>query len=184
MYAIIDTETTGLDPEKHAVISVRAVIKSDLREDYALARAEFKINPKGFAIDPKALEVNGYTEEEINSWPDRVEVIPRIWDFFSKFAKATPVGHNYPFDQSFLTRQVFGRDIYDKFFNYRMIDTASLALALNIARPGFSAGTSLNALREKFKVSNVGAHTALVDAESTAVIIKELLYEIRGTRYV
>jgi DNA polymerase III alpha subunit (gram-positive type) len=65
-----------------------------------------------------------------------------------------------------------------------MIDTASLALALNIARPGFSAGTSLNALREKFKVSNVGAHTALVDAESTAVIIKELLYEIRGTRYV
>lgn len=181
MYVIIDTETTGLDPVKHAMISVGFVFKPDLNKDYIAAQKEFKMNPGTYSIDKRALTVNGYTEEEIKSWPDRAKTIESIKKMIENWGlaydKMTPVGHNYLFDRGFLL-QILPTHFYEVYFSYHYMDTMNVANFFNLVKPGFSKGVSLGALREKYNVPHDGAHSALADALATAEVMKGLINEV------
>lgn len=181
MYVSIDTETTGLDPVRHALISVAFVFKPDLRKDYIAAQMEFKMNPGTFEIDPKALAVNGYTEEEIRTWPDRKKTAETIDDMLLEWGKAygklKPVGQNYQFDRGFLL-QIMPFYRYNSVFDYHYLDTMVVGDFLNLTGMITTAGTSLNSFRDFYGFPREGAHTALKDAFDTIEILGRMLDEI------
>lgn len=60
-----DTETTGLDPEKHGITALGVIIENNKQ---VIEEFQYSINPAPeIQFDPKALEVQGKTIEEIRS---------------------------------------------------------------------------------------------------------------------
>ena len=63
----IDTETTGLVPGKHFPVQVSGILE---KNGEILHKFDYRMRPpkvSGFVIDPKALEKNGLTIEEIKA---------------------------------------------------------------------------------------------------------------------
>lgn len=181
MYCIFDTETGGLDPEKHALLTVAFVMKPDLDKDYVACVQEFRMNPGEYEVTDGALKVNGYTREEIATWPDREETaesIKRFLEDWGRMGAFIPAGHNLIFDKGFLL-QVIPEHFYNTYFNHRFQDSMIVTNFLNLARPGFSSGSSLQALREKFGIEEEGAHEATKDALDTAEVMRRLIQELK-----
>lgn len=101
---VIDTETGGFDPERHALLSVAAVDSSDNEAFYGV----IKPHPD-WICEPEALAKNGLTLDflEKNGRPER-EVMQdlAIWLHSRRFAVLA--GCNITFDRDFL-RVAFAR---------------------------------------------------------------------------
>ncbi len=100
-YLIIDTETTGLDADRHELIGFGAIVLYNLQiiESY-----EIWVLPENIErADSKALEVNGYDPEK---WRNRAvsqsKGAERIGFFMSRHVDGCLVGHNVQFDIIFL----------------------------------------------------------------------------------
>lgn len=151
----LDTETTGLDPDKHELIEF-AAIKHHPSDD-TVEVLEFKIRPENIkTASPVALEVNGYTEE---GWSDAISIsdaLPQIKDFIYG---CIVIGHNVSFDLGFIRasfkRHGLGRSLV------RSADTLHMAREYlwNKGLPNFK----LESVCDYYGVSNAGAHTALAD---------------------
>ncbi len=108
--AFLDTETSGLDPWQHRVVEVAVEKFTPWPAMVSEGRLEFKVklSPEDFSkASPKALEVNGYTEEK---WADAFEHgDPSPWVILHDFLRfAVIVGQNVPFDTGFIEAE-FGR---------------------------------------------------------------------------
>ena len=101
---VIDTETTGLNYQTNALISIGIVT---LGGKCSGEVKRFKCRPhQGAIVSPQALAVNGYTEDEIWSWPDPKDVVQEFEDWFLSTLDdgqlVKPVGWNYKFDDGFM----------------------------------------------------------------------------------
>lgn len=101
---VIDTETGGFDPDRHALLSVAAVDSGDGEAFVGIIRP----NPE-WIIEPEALAKNGFTRDflEKNGRPER-EVMQdlALWLHARRFALLA--GCNVAFDRDFL-RSAFRR---------------------------------------------------------------------------
>lgn len=127
----IDTETGGLDPERHPILTVTFGIEVDGNGP----DAEFKCNTfkfrydsvinSNFALQEDALKVNGLTREEIAKFPTKQASMQNMHSYLSTlnllYGKLTPVGHNYVFDLGFLNQVMDSK--YGAYFDRRYIDT-------------------------------------------------------------
>lgn len=100
----IDFETTGLSADLHAPIAIAAVVLGGKNHD---ARFHQRMAPHpGAEINPFAMNVNGYREEEIRDWMDPgvacTNFIHWIDDVFPPPTLVMPGGYNYAFDERFL----------------------------------------------------------------------------------
>lgn len=164
----LDTETTGLSTQKHEIIEFAAV-----HEDGS--ELNIKIQPQHIeTAHPKALEVNGYTEE---AWADALppgEAVERIILFVKRDGTAPLyAGHNVNFDWRFLQAlfESVGR-ISDWPFHYHHVDT--MTVAREHLKPLGQRSISLGALCDTLKISNEGAHTALADVRRTMAVWDKL----------
>ena len=67
----VDVETTGLDPVRHELLELAAV-RVDRHTLEPLDHVSVKVRPERLAdADPKALEVNGYSDD---AWRDAVSL--------------------------------------------------------------------------------------------------------------
>lgn len=154
---ILDTETTGLDPQLgHRVVELACVEIFNRRiTDRAFHRY---LNPDR-ASDPGALEVHGLTEDFLRDKPRFPEVVDEFLEFV---AGAELVIHNAAFDVSFLDAELSraGRPPIAKSVP-SVLDTLRLARQLH---PG--KRNSLDALCERYAVDNSHRtlHGALLDA--------------------
>jgi DNA polymerase-3 subunit epsilon len=127
-----DTETTGLDPVKNGIIQFAAIIEIDGKVEDEM---EYQIKPfPDDKIDPKALEVNEITPEEILTNSDFMEpteayksikkAFGRFIDPYNKDDKFQPAGYNVRFDQDMM--KAFWQKNGDKYFgswmNWHFID--------------------------------------------------------------
>ena len=159
---VLDTETTGLEPEKgHRIIEVGAVELVDRR----LTRRHFHqyVHPDR-AIDDAAMEVHGITLEFLADKPRFANVAA---DFLAFIDGAELIIHNAPFDLSFLDYELSLLDPVPG----RIEDFASVMDSLALARhkhPGQK--NSLDALCRRYFVDNSQRerHGALLDAEILA----------------
>lgn len=169
---ILDTETTGLDPNQgHRVIEIAAVEMVNRR----LTGNHFHryLNP-GREIDPGAMQVHGITNEFLQDKPLFRDVVA---DFLEYVSGAELVIHNAPFDVGFLNSELnllstlaeWSGQPCGKISQYcpSVVDTLKLAKELH---PGQK--NNLDALCRRYLVDNSGRtlHGALLDAELLAEV--------------
>ncbi len=159
---VLDTETTGLNPEQgHRIIEIGCVELIDRR----LTGQHFHIylNPER-RIDDGAIEVHGITNEFLEDKPHFADVVA---DFISFVQDAELVIHNAPFDVGFINHEF---SLLKK--NLATVETyCSVFDTLTFARkkhPG--QRNSLDALCKRYGIDNShrDLHGALLDAEILA----------------
>lgn len=165
---VLDTETTGLEPEQgHRIIEIGCVELNNRRltgNDLHLY-----IHPDR-AIDPGAIEVHGITLEFLADKPRFAEIAQTLTRYL---AGAELVIHNAPFDLGFLNSE-FRRIDADRELlesGASVIDTLVEARSLY---PG--QRNSLDALCKRFEIDNANRelHGALLDAQLLADVYRAM----------
>jgi DNA polymerase III subunit epsilon len=174
----IDTETGGLDPGKHSLLSLAMVIWED-RE--ILDSIEILINDGVLSVTEEALSVNKIDIEKhkqtaVSSSQAMDEVLSFIRKYFPQQRKITLAGHNVHFDAAFL-RSFFSANNKDfsEFFSHRIIDTSSILYYLYLAGHIKQKAISSDDAFALFDIKVEGRHTALGDAMATAKLFTKLL---------
>ena len=99
-----DTETGGLDPKHHEILTVALV---DWRDGVIGDTVEFKVKARPEFVDPKALAVNGINLAEHNAQAVDPKIVARditAWcrAHWPAGERVRLAGHNVAFDVGFL----------------------------------------------------------------------------------
>ena len=159
---VLDTETTGLDPELgHRVIEIGVVELVNRR--LTGQRLHYYLQPDR-EIDGGAFDVHGITREFLQGKPRFADVSAEILEFVSG---AEVIIHNAPFDVAFLNHELARLGDPDLRMESccRILDSLALARELH---PGQRNG--LDALCKRYQIDNSARqlHGALLDAEILA----------------
>ena len=158
---VLDTETTGLDPQLgHRIIEIAAV---ELRNRRLSAQPfHHYLNPER-EIDFGAQRVHGISLDTLRDKPKFRDIVD---DFIAYIHDAEVLIHNSAFDEAFLNAELtsLGRDVFQAYC--RKI-TCTLRMAKDL-HPGQRNG--LDALCKRYMVdhSKRSLHGALLDAELLA----------------
>ena len=120
----VDTETTGLIPEDNEIIEIAIVRPMDNGSELVFHRKVRLEKPE--TAHPKALEVNGYSED---AWADAVGQAD-IWQEIADrqlLSNCILAGHNVRYDAAMLAAS-FKRHGIDYTVDYHLYDTVTLAL--------------------------------------------------------
>lgn len=162
---VLDTETTGLEPQRgHRIIEIGAVEIVD--RAVTGSRFHCYVNPER-AIDDAAFEVHGLTLERLAKEPRFADV---ALDFLDFVRGAEVLIHNAPFDESFISYEFSLLPEMDG-IPPSLKDICTVTDTLDMARkkhPGQQ--NSLDALCRRYGVDNSQRelHGALLDAEILA----------------
>lgn len=146
IYVAFDIETTGLDPDRDAIIEIGAV---RFKDHTPLATWESLVNPQR-PIPYKITLLTGITQEDANSAPSLTALLSPLCDFVRDYPV---VGHNIGFDLSFLRR-------HGVLTHNLALDTFELA---SILVPKASR-YNLDVLASKLGITLPVRHRALADA--------------------
>jgi DNA polymerase III epsilon subunit-like protein len=121
---VVDTETGGLDAEKHALLSVAVVDSVDGEAFHAVIRPD-----RNLITDAQALEVNGFTMEYLDGHgvPER-DAMGDLCLWLGSRRDGVLAGCNVPFDAAFL-RAAFLRHETPWPLSHRMLDLRGPAWA-------------------------------------------------------
>ena len=185
-YLFYDTETGGLLPQKHSLLTAYfAVVNDDFKiidDLYLQLKPE---DPSTIVADPGALEVNGIKIEEHVNDPNTVlysEGKTQLNDLLvrnkikGKRNHFTPSGHNIEFDNGFIYEQLMPEEEWRKLVHYHKFDTVTFATILKKA--GFFAPTqkiSLGNLAELFNIPVIDAHNAKADIIMNIEVAKNMI---------
>ena len=177
---VVDVETTGLSPARHGIISIGAVeFEKPANQFYGECQVE-----KHIEIDRAALEVNGFTIEEITK-TDRP--LPKIlakdfYEWLKPIKDKTLGGHNTGFDAGML-RVAFGSARLKWPFGFRLIDMHALAYGHMKSRGHTiplihdTSAISANTVHEYVGLPREPEpHNALVGAKMEAEAMSRLLH--------
>jgi len=160
---ILDTETTGLDPNQgHRIIEVAAVEMVNRR--LTGNHLHRYVNPDR-DIDAGAMQVHGITPEFLQDKPRFVDIAREFVDFIQG---AELIIHNAPFDVGFLNMELRLLEMTPlATWCDGVTDTLAMAKALH---PG--QRNNLDALCKRYGVDNAARtlHGALLDCELLAAV--------------
>lgn len=173
-FAVFDSETTGLDPDRDAVVQLGAVrvMRGRIVPGEVFNRL---VNP-GRPIPPGSTKVHGVSDAMVADAPE----FGPVCRAFHGFAQGDVlVAHNAPFDMAFLRREARREGFA---FDSPVLDTVHLSAIVF----GGSAEHTLDALclRLGVEIPEADRHTALGDAQATALALAAMLpiLEARGLR--
>jgi len=163
---VMDTETTGLDPESgDRIVEIGAV---ELMNHVATGRTFHEyINPMR-SMPAEAFAVHGLGDEFLADKPTFDKVAQPFLDFVGD---AKLVIHNAPFDMKFLNAEL-------RWLNMRQLPMDQAIDTLAMARSRFAgAQNTLDALCRRFGIDNSARtlHGALLDSEILAEVYLEMI---------
>jgi len=164
---VLDTETTGLDPNSgHRIVEIGCV---ETRHHITTGESfHVYINPER-DMPEEAFNVHGLSEQFLSDKPVFAEVVE---DLLSFIGDAPLVIHNADFDMKFLNAELkrIGRPLLDR---DRAVDTVTMA-----RRKFPGAQANLDALCRRFEIdlSRRDKHGALLDAE----LLADVYLQLRG----
>jgi len=180
---VVDIEATGTNYEKHSIVSIGAL---DLYDPENQFYRECRIW-NGAHIEDEAMEVNGFSKEEITD-PQKIiegEAVKEFLDWSKNLPDKTLAGQNVSFDRDFL-KAAAERIGLDWKLAYRTIDTHTMCYTHMIKRgiePPFDKKHKRSALDLDKILNYIGIpdepepHNALTGALSHAECISRLLYD-------
>jgi oligoribonuclease (3'-5' exoribonuclease) len=165
VFAFMDCEFGGLDPELHDITEV-AIVVTDYRLA-ELASGEWKVRARADRITPEAAEISRYTAD---AWKDALpvrQVLGEIAELLPRGRTAVPAGQNVRMDVQFLER-AYGRCGLPYPFDYHVIDLTTLFYSWSLV-----AGEQVPALSLRQAATTAGLldggveHRAMADTRLT-----------------
>ncbi len=165
VFAFLDCEFGGLDPELHDITEVAVIVT-----DYRLAELdshEWKIRARPDRITEEAASISGYTAE---AWIDAIplhRVLDELSALLPKGKTAVPAGQNVRMDVQFLERAFKNCGVAYP-FDYHVIDLATLFYAWSLV-----SGETVTALSLRQAAVTAGLidgsvpHRAMADTRLT-----------------
>jgi len=176
---VVDTETGGLDPSIHPIVSIAALV---YHEGAVIDQLHEVINEgPGVLQDPEAQAIHGIDASRGKSPLQVVMAIEAMLQKHDMRSRVTICAHNAAFDVGFMKRLWFhaGKN-FEKTFDYRHLCTQTGALLLEqagrLTLPGGSA--SLSTLTKMWNIP-IHEHDALSDALATVAVLKKELALLR-----
>lgn len=161
-YIVFDLETTGINPEKDAIIEISAI---KVKDHEITEKFSTLVNP-GRRIPPRATAINGITNEMVSDAPDLKSTME---DFLSFIGEGILVGHNiHMFDLNFVydTALAFlGKEVKNDY-----VDTLYMAKKYLPGLPHYK----LVDVAAHFGIETEGAHRALFDCMMNQRCYEEL----------
>jgi len=163
---ILDTETTGLDPDAgHKLVEVAAI---ELVNHLPTGRKFQRYLRPECEMAPEAQAVHGLTLAFLADKPLFTEIVSELLEFLGD---AKLIIHNAEFDLKFLNAEL-------KALGFPPIPLARAVDTVQMARRKFpGAPASLDALCQRFSINNAHRtlHGALLDAELLSEVYLELI---------
>lgn len=165
LFAVIDTETTGLDPKADALVEIACVISSAQGVEGLWATLVNPLRP----ITPETSAIHLLTDADVASAPTKDEARGRLIRFKDAFAPDASIAHNAAFDEPFVEDGY----AFPLFLNWAC--TQRLARHVWPEAPTYK-NMGLRFWR-KLDVDTFGIlpHRALGDALVTAALLRDLL---------
>ncbi len=165
-FAVVDVETTGLDPANDRICEIGAIKVQAGRE---LSRYHSLVNPER-PMPADVVKKHGITDEMLKDAPAFLAVAPDLRRFL---AGTVLVAQNAKFDLGFLNAEYARAGASP--LPVSALDTIAMARA---ARPGLSS-YRLDNLANAFGARFSARHRAIGDCEVTAVVFRECLRLLR-----
>lgn len=182
----IDTETGGVEPERHALLTVAAIV--EIGGDI-MGSKKWRVKPwPGDDVEERALDVNGLTREEIAQFPEPEEFLQDFQQFLSEYVnkfdrldKFVPAGYNVRFDLDFL-RAFFGKGgdrYFGSWFSNYPIDPFPVICWLHATGKLILPDLKLGTICDHFAIPlGEAAHDAMADILATKTLIEILDREV------
>jgi hypothetical protein len=165
----LDTETTGLDPDRHQIWDL-AFIRDDVEHEY-------RFEPDLTKADPMALKIGRYYERTLEldwKWNGRAERVPDTAAEIARLLYGRHIVGAVPsFDDGFLKRFMLANGQAVSTWHYHLIDVEALAVGFLANRESHDEGAPMPSPSWKSdELSNAlgvdpdefDRHTALGDA--------------------
>lgn len=179
----VDVESTGLDPVKNDIVSIALMAEID---GEIKGKLYLEIQPHSYDnIEDQALEVNGFTREQLKTFLPPLEAHKKIVNFLSKYInkfnkkdKFQPSGYNVVFDVDMLGEffKKCNDRYYGSFIDYHKFDVATLVQFLHLKGAIKLDSYRLENVCNYFGIT-LKAHNAKEDIQAT----RELCYKILNT---
>lgn len=169
---VIDTETGGLDPSQHSLLTVALIVTRNLE---IIASKEWYLKHDAYHTTERAIEINGIDiEAHDESATPAAEAISDMLDFldYHRLPEERIVfyGQNTIFDKQFVeaaVEQIGHMKRYRSIVSHRYIDLMSITAFLNFSGQIKTDSLSLNAVITTLGIENGQRHSALCDARIT-----------------
>ena len=168
---VLDIETTGLSPERHAITEVAAV---KVKGGKIIDSYQTLINPQR-PIPKFITRLTGINDSMVENAPLFEDVVQEMKEFFGD---AVLIGHNVSFDYRFLTHN-FAKHTGEPLSNPTLC-TAKLARRMLPDLPNKKLGT----VAEHYDVINDAAHRAMGDVQATTKILNYMVDELTNNGFV
>lgn len=182
----VDLETTGLDYKKHGIISLAMLVEI---EGKVVDEAYFEMCPTGKKAEKEALELNGYTFEQIRSFRPWEQVRLDVLAFLGKYVnnydssdKYILAGQNVSFDCDMMNAyfKFCGDDYWFSWVKSGFyLDTYRILPFLQYTgKVPVLENSKLGTMCDYFGVHLDNAHNAMDDIKATREVLlkmKELL---------
>jgi len=163
----VDTETTGLDLDKHEIIEIA------ITDETGNVLVNTKVQPQRIETASEiALQINGYTPEKWADAPMWEDVAEQI---LTHLEGAVIFGQNVQFDYNRIKKALIatlGEEKCKK-LGYHLVDTVTLSWE-HLAPYGLKS-LSLGAVCEFLGIEHGDAHTALADVQACRKVYHKLL---------
>ena len=181
---VFDTETGGLDPLTHIILSIGLVsFDGDRRKEIFVREPEIVTHPRSMlvnGIDLDWIRHNGLSPRG---------AVAEVEAFLDAVAPNRPelpamlVGHNVAFDMAYMRRMYSMAAMpFPREFSHRSVDTHTLLWSLAVAGTLPNDATSSDGAFKYFQIEPPpeARHTALGDALATRDLLEQLLPLIAG----
>lgn len=173
-FIVMDTELTGLDPRKDAIISIGALRMRGIEIQLG-GTFQTLVQPSA-ELGRDSVLIHGITHSQVKDQPPLAEAL----EAFAAYAGEDPVlvGYCLAIDLAFLERGY--RKVLGRRFRPHAVDTLALYgwLRRRLDQPAFmipQGSLSLFTLAKAFGVPVERGHNALADAYMTAQLLQRLL---------
>lgn len=177
-FVVLDTELTGLDQRKDAIVSVGAVRIRNL--SIVPGETLYRLVKPDIPLPRLSTMIHWITPQELTDQPDVAAVLPELIDFCGD---ALIVGHCIGLDMGFINRAC--RRCYGGTLRTPCVDTLRMAMLYqeelwesNRERYKYAISYNLNELSSRYGLPLFGQHNALQDALQTAYLFLFLVKKL------
>jgi len=172
--AALDFETTGLDPNRHSIVSV-GIVPFDIGRIRCRGSAYWVVQPRR-ELSQKSVTIHHITHDEIAAAPDIGEIVEEL---LAAMAGRVIVVHYRLIERRFFDRMMINR--FGEGLLFPVIDTMSVEARMQpLSRPGVlgrlfgrrPVSLRLADSRARYHLPTYAPHHALTDALATAELLQ------------